>query len=115
VLFQPHRYTRTRALLSEFATSFADADVLRVVDIYAASEAPIDGVSSHALVAAIRAAGHRDVEYAGSVAEAAARAVSEARPGDMVLTLGAGNITQATDLVLLQLKESSKLEGSSRG
>jgi len=105
VIFQPHRYTRTRALIDEFATSFEDADVLRIVDLYAASEPRIEGVSARSLVARIRAAGHPDVEYGGSVADAAALAVQDARPGDTVLTLGAGNITQAADLVLSGLRK----------
>lgn len=100
VIFQPHRYTRTRALVDEFATSFQDADVLRIVDLYAASEPPIEGVSSQSLVARIRAAGHPDVKYSGSVADAAAAAVEESQPGDTVLTLGAGNITQAAGLIV---------------
>ena len=105
VIFQPHRYTRTRALIDEFATCFQDAAVLRIVDLYAASEQPIEGVSARSLVARIRAAGHPDVEYAGSVADAAAEAVRELRAGDTVLTLGAGNITQAAGLVLRGLRK----------
>jgi UDP-N-acetylmuramate--alanine ligase len=105
VIFQPHRYTRTRALIDEFATCFQDADVLRIVDLYAASEPRIEGVSARSLVARIRTAGHPDVEYGGSVADAAAEAVQDARPGDTVLTLGAGNITQAADLVLSGLRK----------
>ena len=105
VLFQPHRYTRTRALIDEFATSFKDAAVLRIVDLYAASEQPIEGVSAQSLVARIRAAGHPDVEYAGSVDAAAEAAVRELRAGDTVLTLGAGSITQAADLVLRGLRK----------
>jgi len=100
VIFQPHRYTRTRDLIDQFAVSFGDADVLRVVDLYAASEQPIEGVSTQGLVDRIRAAGHPDVRYAGSVADAAATAIQEARPGDTILTLGAGNVTQAGGLIL---------------
>jgi UDP-N-acetylmuramate--alanine ligase len=105
VLFQPHRYTRTRALIDEFATSFKDAGVLRIVDLYAASEQPIEGISAQSLVARVRAAGHPDVEYAGSVASAAAAAVRELRAGDTVLTLGAGNITQAADIIVRGLRK----------
>lgn len=105
VIFQPHRYTRTRSLIDEFATSFQDAGALRIVDLYAASEQPIEGVSAESLVARIRAAGHPDVKYAGSVADAAAAAVRELRPGDTVLTLGAGNITQAGDVILHGLRK----------
>jgi UDP-N-acetylmuramate--alanine ligase len=105
VLFQPHRYTRTRALMDEFATSFVDAGVLRIADLYAASEQPIEGISAESLVARVRAAGHPDVEYAGSVADAAAAAVQQLRAGDTLLTLGAGSITQAADLVLCGLRK----------
>jgi len=109
VIFQPHRYSRTRALIDEFATSFADADILRVVDLYAASEQPIEGVSAQSLVARIRAAGHADVKYAGSVADAASAALREAQPGDTILTLGAGSITQAADLIVRGLREGRDL------
>jgi UDP-N-acetylmuramate--alanine ligase len=105
VIFQPHRYTRTRALMKEFAASFQDADVVRVVDLYAASEQPIEGISAQALVSRIRAEGHPDADYAGSVAAAAAAAAAEVRPGDTVLTLGAGSITQAAGLVLGGLRK----------
>ena len=105
VIFQPHRYTRTRALMKEFAASFQDADVVRVVDLYAASEQPIEGISAQALVSRIRAEGHPDADYAGSVAAAAAAAAAEVRPGDTVLTLGAGSITQAAGLVLDGLRK----------
>ena len=108
VLFQPHRYTRTRALMKEFAGSFRDADVVRVVDLYAASEPPIEGISAQALVGHIRAGGHPDVDYAGSVAAAAEAAAVEAQPGDTVLTLGAGSITQAADLVLDGLRKERR-------
>jgi UDP-N-acetylmuramate--alanine ligase len=91
-LFQPHRYSRTRDLLEEFKTAFNDADVLLVTDVYAASEEPIPGISGPALAAGIRACGHKDVTH---VARAGlARAARERlRPGDFVLTLGAGDIT----------------------
>jgi UDP-N-acetylmuramate--alanine ligase len=109
VLFQPHRYTRTRDLIDEFTRSFKDASVLRVVELYAASEKPIEGVSAQALAERIREAGHADVKYAGSVGEAAAAALGEVRRGDTVLTLGAGSITQAADLIVRGLKEGRGL------
>jgi len=108
VLFQPHRYTRTRALMNEFASSFRDADVVRLVDLYAASEPPIEGVSAQVMVGRIRAAGHPDADYAGSVSAAAEAAAAETRPGDTVLTLGAGSITQAADLVLDSLRKGKR-------
>jgi len=93
-LFQPHRYTRTRDLLADFATAFNDADVLLVTDVYAAGEAPIPGATAEALVEAIRACGHRDVTQAPPTRLAAA-ARARLRPGDLVITLGAGDVTGA--------------------
>jgi UDP-N-acetylmuramate--alanine ligase len=91
-LFQPHRYTRTRDLLPEFARAFNDADLLLLTDIYAAGEDPIPGATADALADAIRANGHRDVVHVprARLVEAARERV---RPGDLVLTLGAGDIT----------------------
>jgi len=94
VVFQPHRYTRTRDLLSEFATAFNDADLLVVLGIYAASEEPIPGVSGEALAQAIRSHGHRDVTFVERRADAAAALLPRLREGDLVLTLGAGDVTQ---------------------
>ncbi|MEP7273408.1 MAG: UDP-N-acetylmuramate--L-alanine ligase [Acidobacteriota bacterium] len=91
VLFQPHRYTRTEKLFEEFARSFYDADVLLICDIYAASEDPIAGITAEALCDEIERFGHRNVRYIGGV-EAGATAIAEVvQPGDLVLTLGAGN------------------------
>ncbi len=92
-LFQPHRYTRTRDLLDEFATAFDDADVLLLTEIYAASEDPIPGVTGEGLAAAVRARGHRDVTFVPERAGLAGAARARVRPGDLVLTLGAGDIT----------------------
>jgi UDP-N-acetylmuramate--alanine ligase len=103
-LFQPHRYTRTRDLLAEFATAFNDADVLLLTDIYAAGEEPIAGATSASLAEAIRACGHRDVSLVPR-AELARAARERVRPGDIVLTLGAGDIT-AVGPELLGLLES---------
>ena len=92
-LFQPHRYTRTRDLESEFATAFGDADVLLLTEIYAAGEAPIPGITGQRLSEAIRASGHRDVTFVADRSGLAAAARSRIQPGDIVLTLGAGDIT----------------------
>ena len=100
VLFQPHRYTRTRDLLDQFRHCFQAADVVRVLDIYAASESPIPGVDALALVNAIDGA---DVRYASSFEEAVAQLAVLAHPGDLVLTMGAGNVHQAAALVLAAL------------
>jgi UDP-N-acetylmuramate--alanine ligase len=101
VLFQPHRYTRTRDLMQEFAGAFGDADRVEILDIYAASEEPIAGVTGEALA---RAVGRDGVRYAGSVSEAVEALVREAREGDVILTLGAGNVSQASGLLLKGLE-----------
>jgi UDP-N-acetylmuramate--alanine ligase len=95
VLFQPHRYTRTRFLWDEFCRCFEPADVLLLTDVYPASEEPIEGVTSEALARAIAAGGHPHAAYAGSLAAAAERLAAEAREGDVVLTLGAGSVWTA--------------------
>jgi UDP-N-acetylmuramate--alanine ligase len=99
-LFQPHRYTRTRDLMDDFARSFYGADVLMVADIYAASEDPIEGVNSRVLVEKIERFGHRHVEYVGPVAGAATKLKEIVQKGDLVVTLGAGNVWQAGDELL---------------
>ena len=106
VLFQPHRYTRTRDLMPEFARAFADADTLRVLDIYAASEEPIAGVDAHALGEAIQRTGavSGGVEYAESMLSGVAALAGMAREGDVILTLGAGSVSQAAALLLEALR-----------
>jgi UDP-N-acetylmuramate--alanine ligase len=94
VLFQPHRFTRTRDLMTEFAGAFKDADTVEVLDIYAASEEPIAGVDANALVKAMRGANCGEVAYAASVAEAVKVLVGRAKTGDAILTLGAGSVSQ---------------------
>jgi UDP-N-acetylmuramate--alanine ligase len=101
VLFQPHRYTRTRDLIHEFRDCFQAADVVRVLDIYAASETPIPGVDARGLAKVIQGA---DVRYSPSFEEAVAQIVRIAEPGDLVLTMGAGNIHQAAPMVLAALQ-----------
>jgi UDP-N-acetylmuramate--alanine ligase len=102
VLFQPHRYTRTRDLMEEFASAFVDADCVEVLDIYAASEQPIPGVTGKSLAHRVAAAGAR-AEYAGSVDEAVTRLVSQAEDGDLIMTLGAGSVSQAGSALLEKL------------
>jgi UDP-N-acetylmuramate--alanine ligase len=104
VMFQPHRYTRTRDLMDEFAMAFGDADAVQVLDIYAASEQPIEGVSGESLATAIREKGGSRVMYAGSMGEAVERLVEDARSGDMILTLGAGSVSQAGPMLLEALR-----------
>jgi UDP-N-acetylmuramate--alanine ligase len=105
VVFQPHRYTRTRDLLEDFASAFGDADSLFVLDIYAASEKPIEGVSGEALAGTIREKSGRSAEYVSSFADAASAAAAVAEEGDMILTLGAGSVSQLGPMILGKLKE----------
>jgi len=107
VLFQPHRYTRTQALMDDFARSFHQADSVFVTDIYAASEAPLDGVTSQALVEKLQAFGHRGATYAGSVEQGIAAVIAAAAPGDAIVTLGAGSVSQAAGEILARLRSTS--------
>jgi UDP-N-acetylmuramate--alanine ligase len=109
VLFQPHRYTRTRDLMEDFAGAFGDADAVQVLDIYAASEQPIEGVTGETLAAAIQAKNGGRVMYAASMAEAVERLVEDARAGEMILTLGAGSVSQAGPMLLEVLRRRREL------
>ena len=104
VLFQPHRYSRTFHLMDEFARSFFQADSVFVMDIYAASEKPIEGVTAQALADRIRQFGHRGVEYVGSLDRGVDALLAAAGTDDLVLTLGAGNVWQAGEKVLERLR-----------
>jgi UDP-N-acetylmuramate--alanine ligase len=105
VLFQPHRFSRTKFLIDEFGTAFHQADNLYLLDIYSASEQAIDGVSSGALLDKIRSFGHRSASYVGSIDEGVAALVNAAQPGDLIVTLGAGSVSQAAEKILNQLRE----------
>jgi UDP-N-acetylmuramate--alanine ligase len=105
VIFQPHRYTRTRDLMEDFTTAFADADSLLVLDIYAASEKPIDGITGEVLAQQIREKSGKHVEYVSSFADAVNSAARVAQDGDMILTLGAGSVSQLGPMILEKLKE----------
>jgi UDP-N-acetylmuramate--alanine ligase len=105
VVFQPHRYTRTRDLIEDFATAFGDADSLFVLDIYAASEKPIEGISGEALATTVREKGGRDAQYAASFGDAVSSVAAAAEDGDMILTLGAGSVSQLGPMILEKLKE----------
>ncbi len=115
VIFQPHRYTRTRDLLDEFATAFADADSIQVLDIYPASEQPIEGITGEALARRISgkmgAPSFPDrgkvgdfVRYASSFEDAVTAVTANAHDGDMILTLGAGSVSQLGPIVLERLQ-----------
>lgn len=105
VIFQPHRYTRTRDLLEEFTTAFADADSLSVLDIYAASEPPIEGVTGEVLAQRIREKNAKNTRYAASFGDAVEAAANVAEDGDMILTLGAGSVSQLGPMIVEKLKE----------
>ena len=103
-VFQPHRFTRTFHLRDEFATAFNQADVLVLMDIYAAGETPIEGVSAADLAERIRAHGHRNVTYlGGDRAQLLDHLCDITRPGDLVLTLGAGDVGQLGPALLARL------------
>ncbi len=104
-IFQPHRYTRTSALMDDFARSFHQADAVYVLDVYAASEEPIPGVTGEVLVQRMREFGHRSVEYCGTLDRAVEAVLSNVRKKDLVLTLGAGNVWQAGERLLEALRE----------
>ncbi len=108
VIFQPHRYSRTAALREEFGRCFADADHVWILDVYAAGEAPIEGATGASLVESARALGARHVEYAGEAANAIEAATAEAKSGDLILTLGAGDVTRLGDEILHRLRRSTR-------
>lgn len=93
-VFQPHRYTRLARLLPDFATSFNQADILLVTEIYAAGEDPIEGVNGRALFEAIQQFGHKNVLYEPDLSQIPSRLAEILAPGDMLLVLGAGNISR---------------------
>lgn len=101
--FQPHRYTRTQSLRDQFATAFQAADKLWLADIYAASEKPIPGVTSAALLEEIQTAGQTNVELEPDFEKLTERLVAEAQPGDLVLVMGAGNIHKVATAVAARL------------
>jgi len=104
VIFQPHRYSRTNLLQQEFSTAFQQADSVMVLDIYAASEQPIEGVTGESLARSIQRAGGQPVRYMPSFADAAEAVRAIAADGDMVLTLGAGNVSQLGPMILERLQ-----------
>jgi UDP-N-acetylmuramate--alanine ligase len=105
VLFQPHRYTRTALLHREFGACFGDADRVWVLDIYPAGESPMPGVTARTIVESAAALGHAHLVYAGDGGAAVEAVASEAGPGDLVLTLGAGDVWKRGDQLLARLRE----------
>ena len=104
VVFQPHRYTRTQELMDEFALAFNNADLLFVLDIYAASEQPIEGITAEVLAENIRRFGHKNVNYIGDIETATAKVVPHLVEGDLVITLGAGTVTRLSDEIVSAIK-----------
>lgn len=103
VLFQPHRYTRTAGLKDDFGRSFNDADIVRITDVYAAGEAPIDGADAEGLAVSLTDHGHHDAQAIGALDAAIAALAKELLSGDVVITLGAGDITRAGQALLEEL------------
>ena len=104
---QPHRYTRLRDLMGEFSTCFSDADAVFVADVYPAGEAPIEGVDKHALVEGVRRFGHRSVQPLENAAVLPRVIKDEAKAGDLVVLLGAGDITSWAYALPAQLEALS--------
>ena len=103
-VFQPHRYTRTQTLFQDFLTAFYDADVLILTDIYPAGEDRIEGVEAKALFEGIREYGHKNASYFSDRKEMVDHLLSILVPGDMLITLGAGDIWQVSDEVVKRLE-----------
>ena len=109
VLFQPHRYSRTRGLFREFLTAFHRADFLVMTEIYAASEKPLEGVTGEALLAEIERHGQKYTRYMPVVETMAEEVLSVIEEGDLVLTLGAGNIVRVGEELLEILEQRGRL------
>jgi UDP-N-acetylmuramate--alanine ligase len=113
-IFQPHRYTRTKFLLDELAGCFAGCDRVYVLDIYPASEAPIPGVTSARLVERMRELGTSDARYAASDQLVIDEVQDEARPGDLIMTIGAGSVWKIGEALAEELKKRSQELGARR-
>ncbi|MFZ0942359.1 MAG: UDP-N-acetylmuramate--L-alanine ligase [Syntrophobacteraceae bacterium] len=110
IAFQPHRFTRTQALLEQFSRCFHHCDALLISEIYAASEKPIPGVTGRALVEAIAAHGPNDLHFCPTLEEMHDKLFSIVQPGDVVMTLGAGNILQVGESLLKTLEQRGPSE-----
>ncbi|MCX5818706.1 MAG: UDP-N-acetylmuramate--L-alanine ligase, partial [Deltaproteobacteria bacterium] len=108
VIFQPHRYTRTQALFTEFLTAFGDADLLIITDIYAASEEPIPGVTAEILCEAIRRAGHPDAVHFSGFDAIVNHLLQIVQPTDVILTQGAGSVWKVGEALLKRLGEEKQ-------
>ena len=114
-MFQPHRYSRTLKLRREFGTAFEDADMVLIADVYPASEAPIPGVDGAMLAAEMSTAGHPAAESQPSVARMAATVGPRLRAGDLVISLGAGNIHEAGRTLAVDLAQAEKFHEAAGG
>ena len=106
VLFQPHRFTRTQALMDDFARAFHQADTVHLIDIYPASEPSIEGVSSQVLAERLESFGHRGAVYAGTMEAGVESVLEAAESGDAIVTLGAGSVSQAGDRIVEKLRSA---------
>lgn len=104
-VFQPHRYSRTAALFADFQTAFYQADLLVVTDVYAAGEEPIVGATGEALAQGVVEHGHKDTHYRSSFEEVTELLTELIKPGDLVVTLGAGNVNQVCQLLADRLRD----------
>lgn len=105
VVFQPHRYTRTQELMNEFALAFNNADLLFVLDIYAASETPIEGITAEVLAENIKLYGHKNAVYIGDIETAVEKVLPQLQENDLLITLGAGTVTTLSDKFLEALEK----------
>ncbi len=105
VVFQPHRYSRTQYLLQDFFSAFNEAEVLITTEIYPAGETPIPGVSGRQIYDGVKRHGHRDVSYVEQAGDVLALLEERLRPGDLVLTLGAGDVWKVSDALIARLEE----------
>lgn len=103
VVFQPHRYTRTKALFDEFTKAFPAADVLIITEIYAASEDPIPGVSGEALFVALKEKNQGEVYYIASLDDVVDFLLKVVRPTDVVITQGAGSVWKVGEALLKRM------------
>ena len=104
---QPHRFTRLRDLFDEFLAAFDDTDVLYLVDVYPAGEDPIAEATSRRLYESLRARGHMNVRYLGDEADPAATVALESGSGDVIVTLGAGDVYKLGERVLALLESTA--------
>ena len=112
VVFQPHRHSRTQSLFREFISAFNQSDRLIITDIYGAGEAPIEGVDARSLAEAVRRHGHRDVRHQADLRDLAEILAASLAPGDVLLTLGAGNIHLAGEEALRLMKKKEESGGA---